>query len=147
MKWISWVTNFELVWVSFVVSKVNHFFCNESVYFALIEITYLVVCVLALSNSSGALYQSVTTFGVIGFSGRPKYRANPKSAILTQPCKIKGFYIIFISFWFKLFLFYLVMWKNLLILIDQLDSSLFLKKNIFAEFNSLGIQLKNEQFP
>lgn len=32
------------------------------------------------NNTSGALYQSVTTFAVIFFGGTPKKRANPKSA-------------------------------------------------------------------
>jgi len=32
------------------------------------------------NKTSGALYQSVTTFAVIFFGGTPKKRANPKSA-------------------------------------------------------------------
>lgn len=39
-----------------------------------------VVCVRAWSNNSGARYHKVTTRGVIGRTGRPNHRANPKSA-------------------------------------------------------------------
>ena len=39
-----------------------------------------VVCLLDPSNTSGALYQSVTTLGVMSCTGNPKVLARPKSA-------------------------------------------------------------------
>lgn len=39
-----------------------------------------VVCTEACNSSSGALYHSVTTCGVMGLVGKPNHRASPKSA-------------------------------------------------------------------
>ena len=44
------------------------------------HISMAVVCVFEPNRSSGALYQRVTTFGVIGFIGIPNFLAKPKSA-------------------------------------------------------------------
>ena len=58
-----------------------------------------VVCVLACSSNSGALYHSVTTLGVIGLRGSPNHLARPKSAIFTHPLSVIRRFETFKSLW------------------------------------------------